>query len=109
MTITMSSVVADSSSGAFLRATTSPAETPWMWTLAYGDHEDRTPTHGGLADIRPRGRLIARGPSVPSPQPWGVQFEGNAVIVALQEFVRRERGALIAPAIPAAIASPLIV
>jgi hypothetical protein len=19
---------------------------PWMWTLAYGDHEDRTPTHG---------------------------------------------------------------
>ena len=46
MTITMSSVVADSSSGAVLRATTSPAETPWMWTLAYGDHEDRTPTHG---------------------------------------------------------------
>ena len=43
---------------------TSPVGTPWMWTLAYGDHEDRTPTHGGLADIRPRGRLIARGPSV---------------------------------------------
>jgi hypothetical protein len=20
--------------------------TPWMWTLAYGQHEDRTPTHG---------------------------------------------------------------
>jgi hypothetical protein len=20
--------------------------TPWLWTLAYGHHEDRTPTHG---------------------------------------------------------------
>jgi len=20
--------------------------TPWMWTLAFGHHEDRTPTHG---------------------------------------------------------------
>jgi hypothetical protein len=20
--------------------------TPWLWTLAYGQHEDRTPTHG---------------------------------------------------------------
>jgi hypothetical protein len=19
---------------------------PWMWTLAFGQHEDRTPTHG---------------------------------------------------------------
>jgi len=19
---------------------------PWMWTLAFGHHEDRTPTHG---------------------------------------------------------------
>jgi hypothetical protein len=23
-----------------------PAGNPWMWTLAYGQHEDRTPTHG---------------------------------------------------------------
>jgi hypothetical protein len=32
--------------GRIFKATTSPAGTPWMWTLAYGDHEDRTPTHG---------------------------------------------------------------
>ena len=32
--------------GRIFRATTSPPETPWMRTLAYGDHEDRTPTHG---------------------------------------------------------------
>ena len=32
--------------GRIFKATRSPAGTPWMWTLAYGDHEDRTPTHG---------------------------------------------------------------
>jgi hypothetical protein len=23
-----------------------PVGSPWMWTLAFGHHEDRTPTHG---------------------------------------------------------------
>ena len=23
-----------------------PEGSPWMWTLAFGYHEDRTPTHG---------------------------------------------------------------
>jgi hypothetical protein len=23
-----------------------PVGQPWMWTLAFGHHEDRTPTHG---------------------------------------------------------------
>ena len=23
-----------------------PVGAPWMWTLAYGHHKDRTPTHG---------------------------------------------------------------
>jgi hypothetical protein len=32
--------------GRIFRASTAPATTPWMWTLAYGQHEDRTPTHG---------------------------------------------------------------
>jgi hypothetical protein len=32
--------------GRIFKATTSPAGTPWLWTLAYGDHEDRTLTHG---------------------------------------------------------------
>ncbi len=32
--------------GRIMKVTTSPAGTPWMWTLAYGDHEDRTPTRG---------------------------------------------------------------
>jgi hypothetical protein len=32
--------------GRIFRASTAPAGTPWMWTLAYGQHEDRTPMHG---------------------------------------------------------------
>jgi hypothetical protein len=32
--------------GRIFRATTAPAGTPWLWSLAYGQHEDRTPTHG---------------------------------------------------------------
>ena len=29
-----------------LKAAAKPADASWMWTLAYGYHEDRTPTHG---------------------------------------------------------------
>ena len=60
--------------GRIFKATTSPTGTPWMWTLAYGDREDRTPTHGYEATreaamaaspirypaIRP---LLGRGPN----------------------------------------------
>jgi hypothetical protein len=29
-----------------MKAMAAPEGTPWLWTLAYGQHEDRTPTHG---------------------------------------------------------------
>ena len=29
-----------------MKAAAVPVGTPWMWTLAFGHHEDRTPTHG---------------------------------------------------------------
>jgi hypothetical protein len=33
--------------GRIFKANASPVGTPWMWTLAFGQHhEDRTPTHG---------------------------------------------------------------
>ena len=32
--------------GRIFKAAASPVGTPWMWTLIYGYHEDRTPTHG---------------------------------------------------------------
>ena len=32
--------------GRIFKATTSPAGTPWMWNVAYGNHEDCSPNHG---------------------------------------------------------------
>jgi hypothetical protein len=32
--------------GRILNAAASPVGTPWLWTLAYGHHEDRTPIYG---------------------------------------------------------------
>jgi hypothetical protein len=35
--------------GARAAAMAAPVGSPWMWTLAFGHHEDRTPTHGYAA------------------------------------------------------------
>ena len=32
--------------GSSLVAVAAPVRKPWMWTLAFGHHEDRIPTHG---------------------------------------------------------------
>jgi hypothetical protein len=32
--------------GRIMLARAAPVGTPWMWTLGYGHHEDRSPTHG---------------------------------------------------------------
>src|SRR5262249_19383756 len=32
--------------GRIFKANAAPVGTPWMWTLAFGHHEDRRPTHG---------------------------------------------------------------
>jgi hypothetical protein len=32
--------------GRIMKAAAAPEGTPWMGTLAFGHHEDRTPTHG---------------------------------------------------------------
>jgi hypothetical protein len=32
--------------GRIMRAAAAPEGTPWLWTLTYGQHKDRTPTHG---------------------------------------------------------------
>jgi hypothetical protein len=31
--------------GRIFKANAAPVGTPWMWTLAFGHHKDRTPTH----------------------------------------------------------------
>jgi hypothetical protein len=35
--------------GRIFNANAAPVGSPWMWTLAFGHHEDRTPTHGYAA------------------------------------------------------------
>jgi hypothetical protein len=37
-----------------------PPETPWVWSLAYGQHEDRTPTHGREATREAAMQAFAR-------------------------------------------------
>jgi hypothetical protein len=32
--------------GRIMKTAASPVDAPWLWTLAFGHHEDRTPTHG---------------------------------------------------------------
>jgi hypothetical protein len=35
--------------GRILKVHAAPIGSPWMWTLMFGHHEDRTPTHGYAA------------------------------------------------------------
>ena len=42
--------------GRIFNAAASPVGTPWMWTLAFGHHEDRTPTTVMSRRARRRGR-----------------------------------------------------
>ena len=35
--------------GRIMKAEAAPVGTPWMWPLAFGHHEDRTPTRGYAA------------------------------------------------------------
>ena len=35
--------------GRIMKAAASPVDARWLWTLAFGHHEDRTPTHGYAA------------------------------------------------------------
>jgi hypothetical protein len=37
-----------------MKADAAPIGSPWLWTLAFGQHEDRTPTHGYEPTRRPR-------------------------------------------------------
>jgi hypothetical protein len=32
--------------GRIFKANAAPVGSPWMWTIAFGHHEDRSPTHG---------------------------------------------------------------
>jgi hypothetical protein len=40
--------------GRIMKAAVAPVGAPWLWTLALGHHEDRTPTHGLRCTARGR-------------------------------------------------------
>jgi hypothetical protein len=37
--------------GRLMKTAAAPEASPWFWTLAYGTHKDRTPTHGYAATL----------------------------------------------------------
>ena len=49
-TTTIYDVLADATVvGRIMKVHAAPEGSPWMWTLAFGQHEDPTPTHGYAA------------------------------------------------------------
>ena len=44
--------------GRIMKVAAPPVGSPWMWTLAFGHHEDRTPTHGYEPDAQGRHRRV---------------------------------------------------
>jgi hypothetical protein len=46
--------------GRIFKANAAPVGVPWMWTLAFGHHEDRIPTHGLLQHARMRWRHLQK-------------------------------------------------
>ena len=38
--------------GRIMKVAAKPADASWVWTLAYGQHKDRTPTHGWRRSLR---------------------------------------------------------
>jgi len=43
-----------------MKSAAAPVGQPWLWTLAYGHHEDRTPTHG----YEPTRKIVVRSGAV---------------------------------------------
>ena len=64
--------------GRIFKVHAAPVGTPWMWTLAFGHHEDRTPTHGLLMTCV---RAIARLPRAATENAW--KAKGNSLRASL--------------------------
>ena len=46
--------------GRIMKVHAAPKGSPWMWTLAFGHHEDRTPTTATRRRARPRWPAFAK-------------------------------------------------
>ena len=60
--------------GRIFKVHAAPVGTPWMWTLAFGHHEDRTPTHGLLMTCV---RAIAWLPRAATENAWKAKGPGG--------------------------------
>ena len=47
--------------GRMMKVHAAPVGSPWMWTLAFGQREDRTPTHGYAATREDAMAAFAKG------------------------------------------------
>jgi hypothetical protein len=56
--------------GRIMKAAAAPVGSPWLWTLAFGQHEDRTPTHGYEPTPRRRWRRSRKAGGGSSRDRW---------------------------------------
>jgi hypothetical protein len=66
--------------GRIMKAAASPVGSPWLWPLAFGHHEDRTPTHGyeatreaamaAFAKCGATEGLVRKASTLPLPPVW---------------------------------------
>jgi hypothetical protein len=62
--------------GRIFNSNAGPVGSPWMWTLAFGHHEDGSPTHGYAAtrdDEPPSSQQPSTGPSTAKSVGGGVR------------------------------------
>src|ERR1700751_779590 len=52
--------------GRIMKSAAAPVGQPWLWTLAFSHHEDRTPTHGYEA----KRRISPLRAQAPRRNPW---------------------------------------
>jgi hypothetical protein len=72
--------------GRIMKAAAVPVGQSWMWTLAYGHHEDRTPTHGYEPTREARWRRLRGGRHSSSAAMSGIG--GNPKIICSFWFYR---------------------
>jgi hypothetical protein len=81
--------------GRIFKANAAPVGSPWMWTLAFGHHEDRTPTHGWAATREGAMAAFAKRAGGGSDTMWATNAWG-----ARSTTERTANGRLTAPAGP---------
>ena len=63
--------------GRIMRVHAAPKDAPWMWSLAYGQHKDRTPRADARRAVMPgASQELAKGVT-PRAQPWACAREGD--------------------------------